>query len=508
MTTERSKHIEAITALSQSDAITAEALKARLNDEAASARYILQMDDLTIDFSRQSLGDDALDALIAWGQSILPKRDAMLAGEVVNASEKSPALHTSLRDPDSPAAQQNVAEMAAMAERILSLGVDDVVAIGVGGSHLGPATVVEALKPFQQGVDIHFVANLDPSHLDDILVMLNPLTTAVVTVSKTFTTKEMRANMDVARKWLDNNGINSGERLFAVTAEPSKAEQAGIEPENILTMDKAIGGRFSLWSAVGLSIMLAMGEEVFIDLLAGAEQMDKHFAEAPVFENMPIIGGLIQTWNRSFLGHGSLAVIPYDQRLSQLPAWLQQLIMESNGKSTMEDGTPTDLPTSPTVIGEVGSTSQHSFFQMFHQSDEIIPVDFLAPLTPLSLIEDGEGQVDIRHRDLIAQMLAQADCLALGALSGFTEDKAFTGGRPSTVITWQATTPFAIGRILAYYEHLTAVSGWLLGINSFDQPGVELGKKIAENYIAFIIQDENSDTIPALSKTYLNQLKK
>ncbi|MCE2517524.1 MAG: glucose-6-phosphate isomerase [Alphaproteobacteria bacterium] len=509
MTFDRSAHLTLLTEFSQRDPVTAKDISARLDDAAQQARLIHQLDDLTVDFSRQSVREDELEALITWGESILPQRDAMLAGEVINLSETRPVLHTRLRDPDAPEAQENIAAMAAMAQRILALGVEDVVAIGTGGSHLGPATVVKALSPFHQGPDIHFVSNLDPSDLDDTLAMLNPVTTAVITVSKTFTTKEPRFNMAAARAWFDKNGVDSASRIYAVTACPGIAEEAGIPAEQILTMDEGIGGRFSLWSAVGLSIMVAIGEEMFIDLIAGAEQMDKHFASAPVEANMPILGALIQVWNRAFLGHAALAMIPYDQRLVGLPAWLQQLVMESNGKSLTIDGRPVDLAASPIVIGEPGSNAQHSFFQMIHQSNEITPVDFIAPLTPISLTGDhDETSTMTRHRDLIAQMLAQADCLALGNLANGADGTIpLSGGRPSTIITWQATTPFALGRMLAYYEHLTVVCGWLLRINSFDQPGVELGKTIARGYVNYMDDADSSEAIPCNSKTYLDLYK-
>lgn len=509
----RSNHLDQLFALAQKEPMTAEELSVRLNDAKSQARFVHQLDDMTVDFSRQSLREDDLDALIAWGQTILPQRDAMLAGNIMNKSEGRPAGHPALRDPENPAAQENIAAMSEMAERILSLGVEDVIAIGIGGSYLGPAMLVEALTPFHQGPDIHFVANLDPSHLDDKLAMLNPVTTAVVTISKTFTTKEPLVNMAVAKKWFDANGVGTEDRFFAVTAHEDNARQQGVASSNILLMDPAVGGRFSLWSAVGLPIMIALGEEMFIDLIAGAEQMDKHFSAAPVAENMPILGALIQIWNRSFLGYSGWVVSPYDQRLFGFPEWLQQLVMESNGKSLTAAGKPVDLATSPIVFGEPGSNSQHSYFQMIHQSGDIIPCDLIAPIMPLSLTGNNDDASLIeRHRDLIAQMLAQADCLALGHLAdGANGDRSFSGGRPSTLITWQISSPFALGRLLAYYEHLTVVCGWLLELNSFDQPGVDLGKAIAKNYVNYM-HDETADQISANSitqnsKTYLDRYK-
>ena len=485
-----------------------ETIQNRLNDDAAMARYVVELDDLRADFSRQSVTDEVWDILTGWGQTMLEKRDAMLQGEVVNPSEQRPALHTWLRDPEKDFAKENVAAMSAMAERILALGVEDVIAIGIGGSYLGPATVVEALSPFQQGPDIHFVSNLDPSHLDDVLAMLNPVTTAVIGISKTFTTLETCVNFDEARKWLDRNGVPSSERSFAVTADLEQAQKAGLPEENILKVDEGIGGRFSLWSAVGLPIMVAQGEASFVDMLAGAEQMDKHFATAPVAENMPILAALTRIWNTCFLGRSGQAIIPYDNRLAKLPAWMQQLEMESNGKGHDINGDPVEITTAPFVLGEPGSNAQHSFFQMFHQSQEITPVDFMAPLYPISILPDPEARlVDERHRKLIAQMMAQADALVMGHTVTNAEPSAFPGGRPSTVMTWHETTPFALGRIMAFYEHVTVSVGWLLNLNSFDQPGVELGKTIATSYINYLNADAGQGKITKGTRVVLDLLK-
>ncbi len=509
MTLKTQDILQLLKTLAQQSPPSALELQHRLNDPDAMARYVVTLDDLRADFSRHSIRDDVLDTLTEWAHSMLEKRDAMFEGKVVNPSENRPALHTWLRDPSKDIAKTNVADMAAMAERILALGVEDVIAIGIGGSYLGPAMVVEALSPFQQGPDIHFVSNIDPSHLDDVLAGLNPVTTAVIGISKTFTTLETCVNLDEARHWLDRSGVPSADRCFAVTTATDKAEDAGIPKENILKMDESIGGRFSLWSAVGLPIMVAQGEASFIDMLAGAEQMDKHFATAPVPENMPILAALIRIWNTCFLNRSGQAVVPYDNRLAKLPAWMQQLEMESNGKGHDINGDPVEITTAPFVLGEPGSNAQHSFFQMFHQSNEITPVDFLAPLYPITVLPEPEKRAVVaRHERLIAQMMAQADALAMGYVVTGDDERDFSGGRPSTVITWGETSPFSLGRILAFYEHVTVSVGWLLNLNSFDQPGVELGKKIANSYIAYLNEDADSTNIAAATRTVLDQLKK
>lgn len=498
---------EKLEALAKDELPSAEAIKNRLNDEAVMARYVVTLDDLRADFTRQSVTDEVWDVLIDWGHTMLSKRDAMLDGGIVNPSENRPALHTWLRDPEKDFAKENVAAMSAMAERILALGVEDVIAVGIGGSYLGPAMVVEALSPFQQGPDIHFVSNLDPSHLDDVLAMLNPVTTAVIGISKTFTTLETCVNFDEARRWLDRNGVPSADRAFAVTADTEKAVAAGVLQDNILKMDEGIGGRFSLWSAVGLPIMVAQGEASFIDMLAGAEQMDKHFASAPVAENMPILAALTRIWNTCFLNRSGQAIVPYDNRLAKLPAWMQQLEMESNGKGHDINGNAVDITTAPFVLGEPGSNAQHSFFQMFHQSQEITPVDFLAPLYPITILPEPEARnVHERHRKLIAQMMAQADALAMGYTVTGAAPSDFPGGRPSTVMTWSETSPFSLGRILAFYEHVTVSVGWLLNLNSFDQPGVELGKKIATSYIGYLNSEGDAGSISKATRAVLDQL--
>ena len=492
-----------ITALQESrDAhpVDAVMLKARLMTPPSTDHMTLQLDDMTVDFGRQTITDDQWQILVDWGKTILPKRDAMLAGDIVNISENRPVLHAHLRNPDQAMARDNLDAMATMAEQIYSLGVEDVVAIGIGGSYLGPKMTVEALAPFHQGPDVHFVSNIDPSHLDDLLAGLNPVTTAVIAISKTFTTKETLMNLDAANRWFEQSGVTSKDRVIAVTSRPDIAKDSGIDASLVLAMDEGIGGRFSLWSAVGLPIMVAVGAEMFTAMIAGASQMDDHFANADCAENLPIMAGMIRVWNRAFLGHSGLAVIPYDQRLNLLPSWMQQLEMESNGKAVTATGKPQDLATAPIVFGEAGSNVQHSFFQMIHQSNDIIPVDFLAPLDPVSLVGDANHNTLLRHRDLIVQMLAQADCLALG-----DQHRGFTGGRPSTVITWSETTPFLLGRLLAYYEHITAVSGWCLDLNSFDQPGVDLGKIIAKKYETYLEDGQNSDDIPLASRAILDR---
>lgn len=479
------------------------ALAEQLDDPARADAFSLSLDDFTMDFTRQTITAAGLEKLLALAEkrAIASRRDAMMAGEAINTSEARPVLHPRLRDPQQPMARDNVDAMAQQVEYLLSLGVEDIVSIGIGGSDLGPAMVVQALVPFHQGPELDFVSNIDPAHLGDRLAMLNPVTTAFIIISKTFRTEETMANLAMARRWLDGAGVDASGRMVAVTANPDEAISHGFETDRILAMDEGVGGRFSLWSAVGLGIMAAVGREGFIDMLAGAETMDRHFASAPADANIPLIGGLLRFYHASVCGRPGQAIIPYDQRLQRLPAWMQQLEMESNGKSVTAEGEPVPFQTAPIIFGEVGSNAQHSFFQMLHQGPAVIPVDFLAPLRPISFSGDDDPLVQQQHRALLVNMVAQADALAIGE-----PEAGFPGGRPSTVLTWDETGPFALGRLLAYYEHLTAVHGWMLGLNSFDQPGVELGKRLAGRYQGWIGGDDEV-SLPVTSRRFLARFR-
>ena len=477
-----------------------------LADDKRCAKLLLEEDDLRLDFTRQPITTEDLDALVRYAETadIAGKRDAMFDGVHINLSEDRAVLHTRLRDAQATMAVDNVESMAAMAEKMLASGVEDVVSIGIGGSYLGPEMVLHGLAPFHQGPEIHFAANIDPSELGDLLATLNPVTTGFIVISKTFTTRETMANWQMARQWLQNAGVSLEGRAVAVTSAVDVAIRQGFEDEYILTMDEAIGGRFSLWSAVGFGIMLAFGRDVFIDMLAGAETMDRHFVSTPLDRNMPVLGGLMRMWNTGLSSVSGLAVIPYENRLRRLPAWLQQLEMESNGKSSGIDGQPLVTGTSPIIFGEPGSAAEHSFFQMLHQGQMTVAVDLLAARKPLSVVAGLDERVNNQHRALIVQMMAQADALSLGR-----QDEGFPGGKPVTVMTWDQTSPFALGRVLAFYEHVTAVSGWLYGLNSFDQPGVELGKKLAKAFDRWIDGDEEPDRdMPATTAAMLAPFRK
>ena len=443
-------------------------------------RLCFTIEDMSIDLTRQNVTDDHYHLLLQYATEaqVMEKCHAMLDGEIVNLSEQRQALHAHLRDPSQPMAQASVDHMASHIDRLMELGITDIVSIGIGGSDLGPAMAVAALSPYHQGPDIHFVRNLDPSHLGDCLAGLDPTTTAVLVISKSFSTHETAANMTMAKRWFRDHDVAIAERMIAITAKPKKALDAGFDKDKILIFDEAIGGRYSLWSVVGFGLMMAIGDAGFRAMLAGGHAVDQHILSAQDFQNTALDMALMRYWNTTILGYSAEALCPYDQRLSRFSAWLQQLEMESNGKSINAMGNAVQGNTAPVIFGEPGSNAQHSFFQHIHQSPIITPVTFMAPLRPL--MADANLAPDLvadHHDELIIQMLAQADTLALGG-----EDTSFPGGRPSSVITWLQLSPYTLGRILALFEYVTTMSGSLWGLNSFDQPGVELGKIRAQIY--------------------------
>jgi len=477
-----------------------------LEDRDRSERLQFAIDDMQIDLTRQTVTLDQLHMLlqVAKEAEVMQKCHAMLDGKMVNTSEKSPALHAHLRDPSQPLAQASVDIMASHLDRLLSLGITDVVSVGIGGSDLGPAMAVSALSPYQQGPEIHFVSTIDPSQMGDCLAMLDPSTTAMLVISKSFTTPETLANMTMAMRWFDDADIDTSDRVLAITANPKKAKEMGFVDDAILPFDQGIGGRYSIWSVVGFGLMLAIGRAGFRAMLAGGHAVDEHVLSAPLYQNAPVNLALMRYWNVSVLGRQAEAFCPYDQRLDKLDAWLQQLEMESNGKSMDASGNRVDYFTAPVMFGMAGGNGQHSFFQHIHQSAMVTPVTFLAPLRPL--MSDANMAADLvadHHDQLILNMLAQADALALGDAN----DPGFSGGRPSTVITWLQLSPYTLGRVLALFEYVTTMSGSLWGLNSFDQPGVELGKIRAKNYLDIYKGKAADDLLTATTKSLFHQLK-
>jgi glucose-6-phosphate isomerase len=438
------------------------------------------------------------------------RRDAMLAGAPVNLTEGRAVLHTALRVPR--AHDELTAQVLSARERMLSFarevrltdrsGITDVVHLGIGGSDLGPQMAVQALT---NGADsplrLHFVSSLDAQEIEHVLRALDARRTLFVVASKTFSTQEVLSNLRIAREWMRHCGVDEpGRHLVATTASPQAAARHGIT--RCFEFWDWVGGRYSMWSSIGLPIALACGVEAFEEMLAGAHEMDGHFASAPLERNLPVLLGLLDLWYRNFHRFTSRSVAPYCNGLRRLPAYLQQLEMESNGKCVDMGGEPLPFGTSPVVWGEPGTNGQHAFFQMLHQGTDVVPVEFIAA-------RRAPGSDEAAHRMLLANCFAQSQALMLGkrfeearaekaptASASIDPDvlarhRSFPGNRPSTTLLIDALTPRALGALVAMYEHRVFTSGALWGINSFDQWGVELGKALCNELLPRL---ESGDT--------------
>ena len=425
-----------------------------------------QVGPLTADLSKHLWDAGTIADLARLAEAMgVPELLAELAsGAIVNPSEGRAALHLAGRA--TPEALR-AAPIAAFAETIRSSDVDAVVVLGTGGSHLGPALCVEALRRFHDGPEIRFATSLDSASFDAAFMGLNPETTLVVASSKSFRTLEMATNLEMARTWLGDATPN----LAAVTSRPELAVAAGISDDRIFEIDDAVGGRFSVSSAIGLPVMLAVGIDVFVELLEGFAFIDEHLLEAPLQENLCVLLGLQRIWYSCFLGAEAAAVVPYARDLQLLPAHLQQLEMESLGKRVRSDGEAVTGPTGPIIFGGVGTDAQHAFFQMLHQGTHLVPVDLIGVL-------DDTGSSSSSHDLLFANLLAQAEVLAAG-LAHQDPQRALPGNRPSTLLLLERLDARSLGALLGLYEHATVVEGWTHGLNPFDQWGVEVGKVVA-----------------------------
>jgi len=443
-------------------------------DPARATEFALRVGPLYANFARQRYDREALDALFTLvGRHGLTAALKRLAdGETVNPTEHRAALHTALRGDVSttPAAQGAAAQarqmrvrMATLIEELTASNITDIISIGIGGSDLGPRLVVDALATPDARFRVHFVSNVDGEAIQRVLAQLHPERTAAVLISKTFTTQETLLNGQVVREWLGGD-----HRLYAVSAHLERAAAFGIAQGRTLPMWEWVGGRYSLWSAVGFPIALGIGMDAFDALLAGAHQFDRHALTAPPRRNLAIWHALTALWNRNGLNLPTQAVLPYCERLKLLPNYLQQLVMESLGKSARVDGAPLTGDTVPVWWGGPGTDTQHSFFQALHQGTQIVPGDFIG------VIAAGHPHRD-NHRALLANLLAQTEALANGQ-SNPDPHRAYPGNRPSTL---DALTPEALGTLIALYEHSVYLQSVVLGINAFDQFGVELGKHLA-----------------------------
>ncbi|PNS07980.1 glucose-6-phosphate isomerase [Solilutibacter silvestris] len=449
------------------------------SDATRAESFSLRAGPLYANFARQDYDKAALDALLALADSrgVRAAYKRMVDGEVVNVTEQRPALHTALRGDLSPAktahdafevAKATRERMHAMVRKLRADGIRDVLSLGIGGSDLGPRFIVDALGQDADAPRVHFVSNVDGHALERAIAGLDPATTALIIISKSFNTQETLANAEVARAWLGDGGA----RTYAVTSKPSSAEAIGVAAERVLPMWDWVGGRYSLWSAVGFPIAIAVGCERFDALLRGAGDYDRHCLEAPARDNPSIWHALTAVWNRDARGRGSLAVVPYDDRLKLLPAYLQQLVMESLGKSVTIDGAAVGAQTSPVWWGSAGTDAQHSYFQMLHQGTAIVPMDLIG-------VVNADHAHAANHELLLANLLAQAQALAMGE-SADDPHRNYQGGRPSTLLLLDALTPEALGTLVAFYEHSVHAQSVLWNINAFDQFGVELGKRLAD----------------------------
>lgn len=450
-------------------------------DAGRAERMSLRVDGLFVSFARQHVDAEAVQALLSVAQAsgMAAAIPSLLNGARVNRSEGRPALHSALRTVfDSPVASAAAAEakaardrMAAMTQQLRASGVTDIINVGIGGSDLGPRLALDALKDFSDGrFRIHFLSNVDAHSAERLLSELEPSRTAAILVSKSFGTQETLLNGALIREWL-----GGGERLYAVSANVPKAEAFGIAPERVLPMWDWVGGRYSLWSAVGFSVMLALGEQGFAEMLAGAEQIDRHFMEAAPEQNLPLMHALMAVWNRNAEGHSAQAVLPYDERLRLLPAYLQQLVMESLGKRVSHEGAAIEHDTVPVIWGGAGTDSQHSFFQALHQGTQVVPADFIGVIQP-------DHRHAEQHRVLLSHLLAQTEALANGDV-GATPQQHSPGGRPTTLILLDKLSPKTFGALVALYEHSVYAQSVIWGINAFDQFGVELGKQLASKLL-------------------------
>ncbi|UYV37819.1 glucose-6-phosphate isomerase [Rhodobacteraceae bacterium D3-12] len=491
------------------------------DDAGRFEAFSVESDGMLLDFSKTAIDGAALELLLGLAEQagVVDKRDAMFRGDLINSTEGRAVLHTVLRAPEDAGpllvegeeVRADVAEtlhrMERFAEEVRSgrltatdgAPFSDVVNIGIGGSDLGPVMATLALGPYHDGPRCHFISNVDGADVAETLRPLDPRRTLVIVASKTFTTIETMTNAETALTWLRTAlGAKAGAHLAAVSSAMERTSEMGIAPERVFGFADWVGGRYSLWGPVGLPIMLAVGGARFREFLAGGHAMDRHFCTAPLAGNMPVLLALTGIWHRNVCGYPTRAVLPYDQRLARLPAYLQQLDMESNGKRVSVGGKAVARATGPVVWGEPGTNGQHAFYQLLHQGTEVVPAEFLIAAEGH---EPGLGQ---HHALLKANCLAQSEALmigrsfeeamALAATLGFdgaereaqAAHRTFPGNRPSVTLAYPKLTPFTLGQIIALYEHRVFVEGAIWGINSFDQWGVELGKELATKLLPMV----------------------
>ncbi|WP_181707448.1 glucose-6-phosphate isomerase [Chthonobacter rhizosphaerae] len=490
-------------------------------DPGRFERFQARLDDLLFDYSKNRVTDETMALLVDLARTagVEARRDAMLSGAAINTTEKRAVLHVALRNRSKtpilvdgkdvmPDVEAVLARVGAFAEGVRdgtvasSTGArfTDVVNIGIGGSDLGPAMATLALTPYSGGGPrLHYVSNVDGAHIADTLATLDPKTTLFIIASKTFTTSETMTNAATARAWVaDALGEAAvGAHFCAVSTALDKVAAFGIDVERAFGFWDWVGGRYSVWSAIGLPVAIAVGYTNFQALLEGAHEVDRHFATAPLEENIPVLMALLGIWYRNVWGFSTHAVLPYDQRLSRFPAYLQQLDMESNGKGVTLDGSPVPRATGPIVWGEPGTNGQHAFYQLIHQGTDVIPADFLIAAVPHERLSD-------HHAKLVSNALAQTEALMRGKtleeasaelrkagksdaeIAALAPHKVFPGNRPTNTLLYRTLDPRMLGRLIALYEHKVFVQGTIWAINSYDQWGVELGKELANRLLPIL----------------------
>jgi glucose-6-phosphate isomerase len=484
-------------------------------DPGRFAKFSLRLGDLLLDYSKHRITDETMDLLrgLAREAGVEAMRDKMFAGEPINLTEGRAVLHVALRNFSSraisvagkdvmPEVRAALNHMSAFSDSIRSGAwkgfsgkpIRSIVNIGIGGSDLGPVMVTEALRPYgRDDLDIHFVSNVDGSHIAEVLKRVDAETTLFLVASKTFTTQETMANAQTARAWFLERAKDEkyiAKHFVALSTNAKEVAKFGISTDNMFVFWDWVGGRYSLWSSIGLSIALAIGFENFHALLEGAHEMDEHFRTAPLDKNLPVTLALLGVWYNNFFGAETHAILPYDQYLSRFPAYFQQGDMESNGKRVTRDGKVVDYQTGPVIWGEPGTNGQHAFYQLLHQGTKLVPADFLASI-------DTHNPIGEHHTLLLANFLAQTEALMKGktlaearaeleasgmkgeALDALLPHKVFPGNRPTSSLLYQKLDPRTLGKLIALYEHKIFVQGIIWNVNSYDQWGVELGKKLA-----------------------------
>lgn len=506
-------------------------------------KFSLRYDDILLDFSKNHITDETLALLLdlAAQADLSGWIEKMFSGAKINSTEDRAVLHTALRNRSNrpilvdgidvmPAVNAVLTQMRQFSEAVRNgawVGytgkpISDVVNIGIGGSDLGPMMVAEALKPYAAShLNVHFVSNVDATHIAETLKHLSPETTLFVIASKTFTTQETLTNAHTARRWLlDAAGDDAAvaKHFVALSTNVKEVADFGIDTANMFEFWDWVGGRYSLWSAIGLPIALYIGMDHFEELLAGAHDMDEHFRATPFADNLPVILGLLGIWYNNFHAAQTHAILPYDQYLHRFPAYFQQGDMESNGKRVTRDGDPVDCSTGPIIWGEPGTNGQHAFYQLLHQGTKLIPADFIAPL-------ESHNPIGAHHQILLSNFFAQTEALMMGKTEaevraelqaqGLTGDvlerllphKVFPGNRPTNSILFRKLTPRTLGRLIALYEHKIFVQGVIWNINSFDQWGVELGKQLAKAILPELAEPGTSTAHDASTNGLINHYK-